>query len=361
MPKRTKGEGTVYWDENRRNWRGQITLPTGKKKSKSSKNKKEVLSWLAEERSKIDKGIFIVEDKVKLGDFITSYMENVAVHTLRPKTYHSHFGYIKKHIIPYLGKYRLESIRPDHIQAFYTHLKEKGLSARTVQYIHTILHKTLKQAMRWGLVSRNVCDLVDVPKPQRQAPELLTAEQINLFLEHIKDHKYYPIYVVAVYTGMRQGEILGLRVNDVDLVKGYIFVRHQVQWVQGVGFIYSDVKTEKSRRLIPLPKKAVDVLKEHMVGIDSELVFTSSTGNPVYHNNLFRHFKETLKELEFPNVTFHSLRHLHATLLLIEGIHPKVVQERLGHSQISTTLDTYSHTIPSLGREAADRFNDIFK
>ncbi len=362
MARRSKGEGSLWKDETNNRWMGKITLPNGKRRSKSGKTKIEILDWLTDQRDKIKKGTYVVDDTATLGGFITSYMENTLKHNLRPRTYIAHWGYVKNHIIPELGKIKLEALRPEHVQSFYDKKLKSGLSPRTVQYMHSILHKTLDQAMKWGLVVRNVTELVERPKTQRKAPEILSAKQISLFLDGVKDHRYYPIYILAAYCGMRQSEIIGLRVKDVDLNRGVLHISQTVQWVRGQGFVTADVKTEKSKRMIPLPQKALDVLKEHLEGVESELVFTTaSTGNPVYNNNLYRHFKDTLKELSLPDVTFHSLRHSHATLLLIAGVHPKVVQERLGHSQITTTLDIYSHTVPSLQKEAAEKFDKILE
>lgn len=357
--RRTKGEGSIWYDSKNDRWMAKITLPNKKRRTKSGKVRKELLDWLTDQRNKIRQGTFVTDENVKLGNFITSYMENVAVHNLRPRTYISHAGYVRNHIVPELGEIKLESLRPDQVQAFYTKKLESGLSPRTVQYIHSVLRKTLDQALRWGMVTRNVCDLVDAPRPVRKAPEIWNAEQIKLFLEAVKNHKYYPIYVMAIYTGMRQSEILGLRKIDIDLDNGIVHVQQQVQWVRGQGFVIMDVKTEKSKRPIVLPATALEVMSEHLKSAPGELAFTASTGNPVYSNSLYRHFKNTIKKLELPDVNFHSLRHFHASALLVAGVHPKVVQERLGHSQISTTLDIYSHTVPGLGKKAAEKFDKM--
>ncbi len=359
VKRRSKGEGSVWFDEKNNRWMGKITLPNKKRRTKSGKTKKEILDWLTDQKSKIKKGVYVTDENVKLGDFITSYMEDVASHNLRPRTYIAHAGYVRNHIVPELGNIKLESLRPDQVQAFYTKKLRSGLSPSTVKYIHSILHKTLNQALRWGLVTRNVTDLVDTPKIIKKAPQIWNAEQLMTFLEAVTDHQYYPIYVVAAYTGMRQGEILGIEKKDIDLEKGVIHVRQQVQWVRGVGFVTMDVKTEKSKRPVVLPETALEIIREHLKGVESGFIFTASTGNPVYSNSLYRHFKRTGKKLGLPVVNFHSLRHTHATLLLKAGVHPKLVQERLGHSNISTTLDIYSHTVPSLGKEAAEKFDKV--
>jgi integrase len=357
--RRIKGEGSISYQQSRDRWLAQITLPNGKRRTKAHKNKKVVLDWLTEQRNKIKKGTYVTDDKISLGEFILSYIEGVAKHNLVPRTYQTYYGYVTNHIVPELGRIKLASLRPEQVQDFYTKKLNEDLSTRTVQQIHSILRKTLQQALRWGKVSRNVCDLIDPPRPKREAPNVLTPEQVNIFLDAVCNHPYYPIYILAIYTGMRQSEIIGLYTTDIDLDRGTLQVQRTIQYVRGQGFVTADVKTEKSRRRIELPETAVNILREHMKGVESKLLFTASTGNPVYNNNLYRHFKETLKALNLPAVTFHSLRHFHASALLVAGIHPKVVQERLGHSQIATTLDTYSHTIPSLGKQAAEKFDSI--
>ena len=235
------------------------------------------------------------------------------------------------------------------------------MSKRTVQYIHAVLHKALNQALKWGLVIRNVIDLVEKPRPKKKTFKTWSADEVNQFLSAVSDHRWYPIYTLAIYTGMRQGEILGLHREDINLEKGVINVRHQVSAIRGQGLVITEPKSEKARRPITLPSSALDILKSHLELIDGGpgLVFTTSTGRPNSPRNILRHFKVVIERTGLPEIRFHDLRHTHATLLLAAGVHPKIVQERLGHSQISLTLDTYSHVIPSLQTEAADQFEAI--
>jgi integrase len=223
------------------------------------------------------------------------------------------------------------------------------------------LHKALNQALKWGLVTRNVTDLVEKPQPKRKSFTTWSANEINQFLEAVSDHRWYPIYALAIYTGMRQGEILGLHRDDIDLVNGVIKVRHQISAIRGQGLVITEPKSDKARRLITLPPGAIDILRAHLELVDEGpgLVFTTSTGKPNSPRNILRHFKVVIAKTCLPEIRFHDLRHTHATLLLAAGVHPKIVQERLGHSQISLTLDTYSHVIPSMQTEAADQFEAI--
>jgi integrase len=184
---------------------------------------------------------------------------------------------------------------------------------------------------------------------------------VKQFLKAVENHRWYPIYVLAIYTGMRKGEILGTHRNDVDLARGVVNVRHQITQVQGVGSVISEPKTERSRRQITLPVFAVTVLRRHIESLEGNqsLLFTTSTGKPISSRNVVRHFKSVIESQKLPDIRFHDLRHTHATLLLSAGTHPKVVQERLGHSQISLTLDTYSSVIPSMQRDVADQFEAL--
>jgi integrase len=286
-------------------------------------------------------------------------MKDVAFYNLRPRTYESHSGYIRNHIKPELGHIKLSKLRPEHVQAFYAKKLEEGLAKRTVEYMHAILHKTLKQALRWDLVVRNVTDLVDPPRPNKKSPAIWNSEQIKTFLNAVRGHPYENIYVIAIYTGMRQGEILGIHKEDLDLEHGIINVQHQVQPIKGKGLTITQVKTDKSKRPVTLPETALKALKEHVKDDKSGLIFTTSNGKPHWSSNIFRHFKNVSSSLGLPDVNFHSLRHSHATLLLQAGTHPKIVQERLGHSSIALTLDTYSSVIPSLQEEAAEQFESI--
>lgn len=357
--RRAKGDGSVYHDDKRDRWVAQITLPNGKRRGKTGDTQKEVLDWLTEQRSKVLKGTYVKDEKVTVADFLERYLETVARHNVRPKTFATYKGYVDNHIVPELGRIKLARLRPDQVQEFYDKKLKEDLAKRTVEQIHAILHKALKQALKWGLVSRNVTDLVDVPRPKRTPPKLWNSRQTTKFLEAAKGHMYYPIYVLAIYTGMRQSELLGIHREDVHLEQAVINVKHTVQRIPRKGLKVLPVKSEKSRRSIALPDTALSVLKEHLKAIDSGLIFTSSTGYPVDARELVRHFKTVIEETGLPEIRFHDLRHFHASALLQAGVNPKVVQERLGHSTAAFTLNVYSHTIPSLQKDAANKFEDI--
>ena len=359
--RRSKGEGSIYFNDRIDRWVAQVTFPNGQRKSKSSKSQKEVRDWLIDQRTKLLDGLYITDDQITLGRFLERYMEDVAIYSLRPRTYERYLGIIKNHIEPDIGRIKLHALRPDQVQTFYTKKLNEGLSKHTVRYIHAVLHKALNQAFRWSLVIRNVADLVEKPRLERKAISTWSADEVNRFLDAVSEHRWYPIYTLAVYTGMRQGEILGLHREDVDLGNGIINVKHQLSVIRRQGLVITEPKSEKARRPITISASVIDIIKHHLGLIDKGpgLLFTTSTGNPISPRNVLRHFKTVIEQTGLPEIRFHDLRHTHATLLLAAGVHPKVVQERLGHSQISLTLDTYSHVIPSLQTEAAEQFEAI--
>ena len=356
--RRPSGEGTYWFNKSDGRWKAQITV-NRQRIGKSAKTQKEVIDWLTEQNFKIKSGILVDGNQIRIEDFLNRYLKDVARHSIRPTTFTAYSNLVRLHINPVLGNIFLHQLRPDHVQSLYTPKINEGLSRRTVQYIHAVLHKALKQAFKWELVNRNVSDLVDVPKPRKKTFLVWTAEQVKQFLAAVEGHQWYTIYILATFTGMRQGEILGLQISDVDLDNGIIQVRHQLTNIRGEGLTITRPKTEKSRRPITIPKTALKALKGHLKFVEGDLIFTTRSGKPISPRNIVRHFKSVIEREGLPEIRFHDLRHTHASLLLEAGVHPKVVQERLGHSSISLTLDTYSHVIPSLQSEAADQVESM--
>jgi integrase len=362
MPRRRRasGEGSVYWIEKKGLWAGQITLPTGERKFKYNKRQNVVKEWLLTARGDLQKGVLPQNDKITVSEFMESYMETVAKNTLRPSTQQMYWSYIRVHINPSLGKIKLKDLGPHHLQRFYSQKVDGGLSKRTVQIIHGTIRRVLNQAVSWGIIQKNVCKQVKAPRPAKTAPTFFTKEQLNAFLESVKGHRYFPIYLLLIYGGFREGEVLGIHVEDCDMGNRAINVRHQVVTLKG-GLVIAEPKTESSKRAVTLPKVAYDELKRHLEQLDRKqgLIFTTNTGRPISPRNLIRHFKLALRAAGLPDIRVHDLRHSHASLLLASGINPKVVQERLGHASITLTLTTYSHVIPSLQEEVAKRLDTI--
>ena len=361
MPRRrSRGEGFLYYLKGKGLWVSKITLPDGTRKVKYGKLQKDVRDHHLNALRQVKEGLMPKDDTITVAQFVTNYMETVGKHNLRPKTIESYSSLLKTHIVPGLGKTRLSQLRPDHLQTLYSQKLESGLSKRTVHFIHSLMHKFLDQALKWGMVVRNVADLVEAPSPVRRQLTVWNREEVNKFLNHVKENnpRFFPLYVLAIYGGFREGEVLGIHKNDVSLLKGTVTVNHAVQYLMGKGVVITEPKTDRSRRSVKLPATALNVLKIHTEGMESnQLLFTTDSGKPINPRFLVKKFKENLKEAGVPEIRFHDLRHTSATLLLSANVHPKVVQERLGHSSITLTLDTYSHVMNDIQDEAAEKLD----
>jgi integrase len=358
--RRSRGEGSIYFWKKKGLWVSKITLPDGTAKVKYGKLQKGVREHHLKTLNDLKQGMLPNDDTITVSEFMANYVETVGKHTLRPRTQEINESFLRVHILPSLGKIKLKDLRADHLQSFYSQKISQGLSKRTVQMIHTLLRTALKQAVKWGLIARNVTDLVQAPRPVKKAPAFFTKEQLNTFLESVKGHKWYLIYLLLVYGGFREGEVLGIHVEDCDMVNRAINVRHAVITLKG-GLFITEPKTKTSKRAVTLPKVAYDELKTHLEQLDRKqgLIFTTSTGSPISPRNFIRHFKKALHDAGLPDIRVHDLRHSHASLLLASGVNPKLVQERLGHASVTLTLDLYSHTIPSLQEEVARRMDDL--
>ena len=254
-----------------------------------------------------------------------------------------------------------------HVQGLYAAMDRAKKSAETIRLAHAVLRRALKQAVRWRLVPYNVCVDVDRPRVAKADITPLDGEQVATLLRAAATDRLGAIFTVAIATGMRLGELFGLHWADVDLKAGAIMVKHTLTELSGQLFL-TEPKTAKGRRRINLPTIAIDALEEHRKLMldeghgDVPWVFCDTQGGPLRRSHFHeRTFKPLLEEAGLPAIRFHDLRHTSATLLLSAGVHPKVVQERLGHSQISVTLDTYSHVLPTLQLEAAGKLDAILR
>ena len=274
---------------------------------------------------------------------------------------------MRRYVYPEIGSRRLTQLTPIEVQAVYTKMLElggfnkKGLSPRTVRYTHAVLHKALGQAVKWRMTGQNVATLIDLPKQRKKEMKALSEEEATRFLAAAKSDKYYVLFALLLGTGLRPGEALGLKWTDFDAAKSSLRV-HRV-WARGrSGHKFQQPKTAKSRRNVELPEGLVKLLVEHrdqQPPNELDLMFASETGTPLNERNITtRHFKKILKRAGLPeNVRLYDLRHTHATLLLIVGTHPKIVSERLGHATVTLTLDTYSHVLPGMQSDSAQRLD----
>jgi integrase len=361
--KRPNGEGSIFFSDSQQTWVAEILLPNGKKKRKRNKLQKVVRGWLDKEKEAVRSGLWVADEKTLYSDFLDRYMNEIAGHTLRPKTLENYTYAIKNHIKPTLGKMRIVAIRPDHLQRLYSDLLDSGLSKSTVKYIHAIIRKTLGTAFKWGLVIRNVSEVVTPPPPEVQEIKPLTVDQVKQLLKVLENDRLYAFYVLISTSGIRKGEALGLQKSDLDLEAGSIVIRHSLAQIYGRGLVLGEPKSEKSRRELALPPFTVNVLKKHLekYSLNSNFVFSTSKGTPFSPRNILRHFKAKLQEAGLPETTrVHDLRHSFISWLLASGTSIRDIQAIAGHAQASTTLAIYSHVLPGYNKEAAKKIEDMF-
>lgn len=287
--------------------------------------------------------------------------------SIRPSTYASYEGVVRLHITPSIGKISLDKLTVDQVAALIRQKQaEEQLSQRSVRYVLLVLRNALNKAVRWGLIVRNVASLVDPPRVPHMQVRVLSPEEITRLLSAARGDRFESLIVLAVSTGLRLGEALGVKWADIDLSRRQIRVEKSLQRISGRGLVLSETKTDRSRRTIVLPVFAAESLRgwfaqqQHQQRAagrtwnDDGFVFTTSTGRPVDARNVQRSFRRLLRTAKLPRMRFHDLRHSCASLLLTQGVAPRVVMETLGHSRISVTMDTYTHVMPALQREAAD-------
>lgn len=346
--------------------------PDGKRRQKYiyKRNKKELIEALQTAIAEAQAGSLPPSERITVGQYLSKWLEQAARKTVRPSTFTSYSRMIRLHTAP-IASVPLVKLTPLHLQQLYHDLEASGLSARSIQYLHAILHRALKQAVKWQYVPRNVADAVDPPRPARREMQALSQEQVRRFLAVAQQDRLYPLFALAIATGMRQGELLGLRWSDVDLRRGRLHIVQTLQWINGQPVI-QEPKTNRSRRIVTIPASVVSILTKWRkdqaaerlaqgIGGQPDLVFTRPDGQPIRADWLTKHFQALLATAGLPKIRFHDLRHTHATMLLSEGVHPKVVSDRLGHSTVTLTLDTYSHVLPDIQREVAERLERIIR
>ena len=331
--------------------------------------KKEAEKRLAELLHQIDNGTFIKPGKTTLAEYLEKWLRDYAMPNLSPRGFERYTGIIRQHLVPELGGIVLTQLRPEHLQRHYTATLNSGLSAGTVRYHHAVIHKALQTAVKWGLLSRNVADGVDVPRIRRNEMQTWDEDEIARFLETAKDSTYYALFYTALFTGMRRSELLALRWQDIDFIFSQVYVNRSLHHLKDGSYIFTEPKSAKSRRTIALSPSAILTLREHkekqeaqriLLGTplkENDLVFSTLEGKPLRPNTITRAWVMLAKRAGVRVIRLHDARHTHASLMLKQGTHPKIVQERLGHSSIQMTLDTYSHVAPGLQQAAAESFD----
>jgi integrase len=370
--RRGNGEGTITRRKDGR-WEARYYVPTvngTNRKTLYGKTQAEVRDKLTKALSDRIDGIVYDDENMTVGEYLDVWLKGSVYGSVRQSTYDRDTNLVNNHIKPVLGGLKLKKLNSVHIQSFYRDRLDKGLSASTVHKMHDILRRGLAQATKWHLVQRNVADTVKPPRPAPKEIRALSAAETRRLLEAAGVDRLEALYVLAVHTGMRQGELLALRWQDVDMESAVVSVRRTLTR-SGGRVAFGEPKTKKSRRSIRLTPQAVEALRSHLerqlrdmeiLGDryqDQGLIFTTDTGGPINPSNLRqRSFAPLLKRAGLPHMRFHDLRHTCATLLLSRGVHPKFVQELLGHATIAITLDTYSHVMPNMGDATARAMAD---
>ncbi len=332
--------------------------------------KKDAEKQLSEILTQLDKGTFLKPAKTTVSEYLERWLKDYVWPNLAPRTSEGYDHICHHYLIPSLGNMNLMQIKPEHLQKYYSEKISAGLSSQTVRHHHTALHKALQTAVEWGLLLRNPADTVRLPTIQQAEMQTWREEDIYTFLGSIKTTSYYPLFHLALFSGMRRSELLALRWCDVDLLLCEVYVTRALHVLKGGVVVIRSPKTAKGRRMVALPPSSVLVLKEHRekqklermslgkLVADDDLVFSTLEGKPLLPNTVTHAWIKLVHRAGVKRIGLHDARHTHATLMLKQGIHPKIVQERLGHASIQITLDRYSHVAPGLQEAAAKRFDE---
>ena len=341
----------------------------GKRIAAYGKTKEEARLKLWALQRKQDEHLPLTTSQTLLRDYLAQWPESIK-YQIRPKTLSDYEATVRLHIVPHLGHIRLGKLVPEHVEKTWNDIMKTGHSADVVKYAHLRLSKALNDAMKRRLIYYNPCHVVSPPKPSRQETYPPDAQAAHQFLDTARTTEYYEALYTAFYTGLRRGELLGLYWRDVSLEMGTLSVVSSLYRAKGGRSIYQDPKTAKGRRLVSLTPSTVLVLRYlrerqeadgllqgYEVNNDTP-VFRYRDGSLILPRGFTGACKKIMRSAGLESFRLHDLRHGHATLMLHQGENPKVVQERLGHAQVGTTLDIYSHVAPSLQQAAALRFDE---
>ena len=334
--------------------------------------KKEAQKYLTAKTREKDLGVFVEPALMPLNEFLNRWLEEIAVNKLRARTFENYESLLNCHVRKILGAKRLSDIQAYEVQKLYNDMKKAKYSPKTIRHVHNVLSSAFKQAVRWKMLMQNPCEFSELPRMEKVEMMYFTPKETAKFLEAAKDDKFFPAFLLAIETGMRPEEYLGLQWKDVNFENKSLSVRRALVVKKGGGFIFTEPKTKKSRRSIPISNTLIKTLKAHRrkqleerlkLGANYQtfdLVFASEIGTPLLHGNLLRrHFKPIRDKAKLPKIRLYDLRHTTATLLLSAGENPKVVSERLGHASIVLTLDTYSHVLPSMQKAATNKMEKL--
>lgn len=376
--KRGHDEGSIYQRADGR-WAAAVSLgytAEGKRERKTiyGKTRKEVAAKLLEMQKAVQAGLPLEKETVTVAQLMDAWLTEVAAPSVRPRTYHSYAQLVRLHIVPALGRERLAKVDAKRVQAFLREKQEAGLSPRTVQYLRAVLRRAFQQAVKWDWIARNVVALTDAPKVEKHEVPAFTPEQAQALLTAFSTHRHEVLFTVVLGLGLRLGEALGLRWQDVSIdeagTSGTVSIRVQLQRINGE-YHLNPPKSKSSRRTISVPAFVARALTKRREEQEHEaqawqaganpwgLVFTNVFGGPFYERHVRRDFQTFLRKAGISRMRLHDLRHLCASLLVSQGVHPRTIMEILGHSQISLTMNTYSHVMPGGTKAAAAALDSV--
>lgn len=367
--RRSNNEGSLYFQKTRGRWCAQVSIG-GHRLTKYGKTQKECREWIKQTLAKIDGGLTFEGTQITLERFIEIWLNGKEL-SRRPNTVRNYRRYSKQYVLPHLGKMRLQNILPAHIRLLYLRMQEEGKGARTIQLVHVTLHCAFAQAVREGILGRNPLDAVERPRVETMQFQVLTEEQARQLLIAASGSPYEAVFYLALITGMRKGELLGLKWSDLDWDKSVLLVQRQLQQASSSSAVLAPPKTKAGRRAIKLGQGALSQLNAHRKRQEltkaaagenwqeNGLMFTSSIGTYLDQSKVSKEFKRLLQQAGLPDIRFHDLRHTSISFLLEMGMPINTVQMRAGHSKASVTVDVYGHAMARSQEEAADKIEEL--
>ena len=369
MPrKRANNEGSIYKRSNG-TFSVQVTLE-GKRLTKTFDTQSECKDWLHKIHGQIDDGLTYSSTQLTLGEYMDSWQASTKT-TMNPSTWKQYSQLIRSYLKPYLGEAKLAGLKTEHVQALYNQLLDKGVGIHAIRKLHDGIHSALETAVKTGNLTRNPSHYAKPPKEPLVEMQILDENQIGQFLLAAGQHRWEALFHLAVITGMRQMELLGLKWSDLDWNKRTLRVERQLLRPNDSDVKFSAPKTRHGKRSILLGFRTVDVLRSHFQRqlelkkvakdkwVESGLMFTTGSGGPIHPRNLLKEYKELLKTAGLPDIRFHDLRHTAASLLLNQNVPVITVSRRLGHARASITLDIYGHLIPTMQDGVAEMIDNL--
>jgi len=367
--RRGNHEGSLYFHKTRNRWCAQVTL-NGHRITKYGKTRVECREWIKEMIAKVNAGLTYEGMQFTVEGFLEAWLNGKEL-SRRPKTVLQYRQVAHQHILPQIGGMQLQDVHPSHLKQLYALKRDEGRGARTVQLIHAVLHNAFKQAVLEGILGRNPADAVERPRVEQSEMQTLHENQARQFLLAAMGSPFETIYYLALTSGMREGELLGLKWSDLDLNKSTLFVQRQLQQIPGQGYVLVPPKTKAGRREIKLGQGTLTQLEAHRERQklaktnagekwqENDFIFPTSLGTPLDHKRVRKEFKRILKSANLPNIRFHDLRHTSLNALLDHDVPVNAVQKRAGHATPSTTVNIYGHATARSQEDAAEKIEEL--